>query len=85
MRPTFSCRAAGSIAAGIYASCIRHCWRRVGWGWSGEEVRLDTLRFVGDEMTRTLNRLRGLLSFPPRPAVAETVAAPGLALVAAQA
>ncbi len=53
--------------------------------WSGEEVRPDTLRVVGDEMTRTLNRLRGLLSFPPRPAVAEGVAAPGLALVAVQA
>ena len=39
--------------------------------WSGEDGPAGTLRIVGDEMTRTLNRLRGLLSFPPRPAVAD--------------
>ena len=27
-----------------------------------------TMRLMGDEMTRTLNRLRGLLSFPARAA-----------------
>jgi hypothetical protein len=39
--------------------------------WAGEPARGGAMRVVGDEMTRTLNRLRGLLSFPPRPAVAD--------------
>ena len=52
--------------------------------WLGEQARAGTLRVVGDEMTRTLNRLRGLVSFPPRPVVGEAVAAP-LELAAAQA
>ena len=34
--------------------------------WLGEEAPAATMRLVGDEMTRTLNRLRGLLSFPAR-------------------
>jgi hypothetical protein len=42
--------------------------------WAGEETVVGTVRTVSDEMTRTLNRLRGLLSFPQRPAVAD----PGL-------
>lgn len=52
--------------------------------WLGEAARAGALRVVGDEMTRTLNRLRGLLSFPPRPAVAEEVTAK-VELAAAQA
>ena len=39
--------------------------------WLGEAMPAPTMRFVGDEMTRTLNRLRGLLTVPPRPAVAD--------------
>ena len=38
--------------------------------WLGEAAPNVAVRAVGDEMTRTLNRLRGLLQFPPRPAVA---------------
>lgn len=38
--------------------------------WLGEPAPVPTMRLVGDEMTRTLNRLRGLLSFMPRPVVA---------------
>ena len=38
--------------------------------WLGEPASAPTMRLVGDEMTRTLNRLRGLLSFTPRAAVA---------------
>jgi mitochondrial fission protein ELM1 len=52
--------------------------------WTGEETRQSTLRVVGDEMTRTLNRLRGLLSFPPRPVATEGVPVP-VGLAAAQA
>ena len=52
--------------------------------WSGEQTRAGTMRVVGDEMTRTLNRLRGLLSFPPRPAVADGMS-PRVELAVAQA
>lgn len=52
--------------------------------WSGEPARAGTLRVVGDEMTRTLNRLRGLLSFPPRQAAAEGMP-PRVALAVARA
>ena len=38
--------------------------------WLGEPPAVSSVRIVGDEMTRTLNRLRGLLQFPARPAVA---------------
>ena len=34
--------------------------------WLGEPAPAAKMRLVGDEMTRTLNRLRGLLSFPAR-------------------
>ena len=46
---------------------------------AGEQARAGTLRVVGDEMTRTLNRLRGLLSFPPQPAVAQGMSPTGRA------
>ena len=36
--------------------------------WLGTPPRRATMALVGDEMTRTLNRLRGLVSFPSRPA-----------------
>lgn len=39
--------------------------------WLGEPAQRVTMRLMGDEMTRTLNRLRGLLSFPPRAMAAE--------------
>jgi mitochondrial fission protein ELM1 len=39
--------------------------------WAGDEIAVGSVRTVGDEMTRTLNRLRGLLSFPQRAAVAD--------------
>lgn len=52
--------------------------------WAGEPARAGTMRVVGDEMTRTLNRLRGLLSFPPRPAVADGMS-PRVELVVAKA
>jgi mitochondrial fission protein ELM1 len=34
--------------------------------WLGSPAEEVSMRLVGDEMTRTLNRLRGLLSFPAR-------------------
>jgi mitochondrial fission protein ELM1 len=36
--------------------------------WLGAPAPAATMRLVGDEMTRTLNRLRGLLNFPARAA-----------------
>ena len=39
--------------------------------WLGESATVFPVRMVGDEMTRTLNRLRGLLQFPARTVVAE--------------
>jgi uncharacterized protein len=39
--------------------------------WLGESATVFPVRIVGDEMTRTLNRLRGLLQFPARTVVAE--------------
>jgi hypothetical protein len=47
--------------------------------WIGEEAGLGKVRTVGDEMTRTLNRLRGLLALPqpqPRPTVADSSSLP---------
>ncbi len=41
--------------------------------WTGEQLAAGAVATFGDEMTRTLNRLRGLLSFSQRPAVAEGV------------
>ena len=38
--------------------------------WLGERRAQSSVRIVGDEMTRTLNRVRGLLQFPARPATA---------------
>lgn len=40
--------------------------------WLGESAPVARMRLVGDEMTRTLNRLRGLLSFPARAAAVAT-------------
>jgi hypothetical protein len=39
--------------------------------WLGESATVSPVRIVGDEMTRTLNRLRGLLQFPARAVAAE--------------
>ena len=54
--------------------------------WLGDSEPTGAVRFVGDEMTRTLNRLRGLLSVPQRPAIAEGITSqPQPALAAAPA
>jgi uncharacterized protein len=55
--------------------------------WIGEQPRAGAaaVRVVGDEMTRTLNRLRGLLSFPARPGGVEGPLLPEPELVAASA
>ena len=34
--------------------------------WLGDRLPSGTMRMVGDEMTRTLNRLRGLLTVTGR-------------------
>ncbi|MGD9507806.1 MAG: mitochondrial fission ELM1 family protein [Geminicoccaceae bacterium] len=41
--------------------------------WLGAPAQEATMRLMGDEMTRTLNRLRGLLSFPARAVGVERV------------